>query len=53
MAAKSKEMAEPAMKVVIRRHWVCTSLSVKVGGEKEPPSAVGNDGLRRRHREGL
>lgn len=31
MAVKSKEMTASAMKVVIRKHLVCMSLTIKIG----------------------
>lgn len=36
MAVKPKEMAASAMKVVIRKHLVCMSLTVKIGDKQEP-----------------
>lgn len=36
MAVKSKEMTASAMKVVIRKHLVCMSLTVKIGADEGP-----------------
>lgn len=36
MAIKSKEMTASAMKVVIRKHLVCMSLTVKIGADEGP-----------------
>lgn len=36
MAVKSKEMTASAMKVVIRKHLVCMSLTVKIGPRRSP-----------------
>lgn len=36
MAVKSKEMTASAMKVVIRKHLVCVSLTIKTGTRRSP-----------------
>lgn len=41
MAVKSKEMVASAMKVVIRKHLVCMSLTVKIGDEQGPSACCG------------
>lgn len=41
MAVKSKEMTASAMKVVIRKHLVCMSLTVKIGPRRSPGARWG------------
>lgn len=41
MAVKSKEMTASAMKVVIRKHLVCMSLTVKIGPRRSPGACCG------------
>lgn len=43
MAVKSKEMTASAMKVVIRKHLVCMSLTVKIGPRRNPGARCGKE----------
>lgn len=44
MAVKSKEMTASAMKVVIRKHLVCVSLTIKTGTRGSPGACCGKRG---------
>ena len=45
MAVKSKEMTASAMEVVIRKHLVCVSLTIKIGTRRSPGACCGKRGV--------